>query len=162
MFKSAYVATYLKWGIISAIAFCIPMIIFVATNDYTKTWYLYIGNALFLVAVCFYMLQFSKMKHENASTQTMMAAGHITTIFGIILSVIVSAITLGFYGAFGDTTLDTAPSEVGNGVTQGMVFFVFMNATIGNFCGGSFSSIIVPYTAKRDQTKDKKSEVLNN
>lgn len=162
MFKSQYVATYITWGIISAIAFCIPMLIFVAANDYTHTWYLYAGNALFLVVICLYMLKFSKMKNENASTQTMMAAGHITTIFGIVLSCIVSAIALAFYGVLGNNTLNDSPAEVGNGATHGMVFIVFMNATIGNFCGGSFSSIIVPYTAKRDQTKDKKSEVLNN
>jgi predicted ABC-type exoprotein transport system permease subunit len=168
MFKKEYILSYIKWGIISAIAFCIPMIIFVNSGDYQNTWLLFLGNGLFLVAIAAYMLSFNKMKGGDASTQTQMAAGHIATIAGIIISCIVAAIAIAvfipdvFSPGLADNALENAPAQTGTGKTHGLIFFVFMNATIGNLCGGSFVSLILPYTAKRDQTKDRKSEVLNN
>lgn len=126
------------------------------------------GNGLFLVAIAAYMLSFNKMKGGDASTQTQMAAGHIATAMGIVISCIVSAIVIAilipevFSTSVPDKTLEDAPAQTGTGDTHGLVFFVFMCAIIGNVCGGSFASIILPYTAKRNQTKDRKSEVLNN
>jgi len=161
MFKKEYLAAYIKWGIIAAIVFCIPMIMFVKSAEFSSTYLLYIGNVLFLVAIAIYMLSFNKKKGENASTQTMNAAGHIATFFGIIISCIVAAIVLSVFMP-GETILQDAPAQTGNGDTHGLVFMVFMNAIIGNLVGGSFVSIILPYTARKNQTKDKKSEVLNN
>ena len=168
MFKREYLSSYIKWGIIAAICFCIPLIIFIRSNEYTATWWLYVGNALFLVAIAVYMLQFNKMQNENASTQTMIAAGHIATAMGIILSCIVAAIALSiffpdiFSSGKSDAAMTDAPAQMGTGKTNGLVFAVFMNAIIGNLCGGSFASVMIPYTARKNQTKDRKSEVLNN
>lgn len=168
MFKKEYLFSYIKWGVISAIAFCIPMIIFISSADYSATWWLFAGNVLFLVTIAWYMIEFNKSKGENASTQTMVSAGHIATILGIVISCIVALIALPifipdiFSSGISDKALEDAPSQSGTGKTHGLVFFVFMNAIVGNVSGGSFSSIIVPYTARKNQTKDKKSEVLNN
>ncbi|MDB5247550.1 MAG: hypothetical protein JWQ40_1944 [Segetibacter sp.] len=168
MFKKEYLASYIKWGVISAIAFCIPMIIFISSNQYSSTWWLFVGNGLFLVAIALYMLELNKSKGENASTQTMVAAGHVATVVGIIISCIVAFIVLSvmapdiFSSGQSDKVMEDAPAQTGTGSTHGLVFFVFMNAIIGNVCGGSFSSIMVPYTARKNQTKDRKSEVLNN
>lgn len=168
MFKKEYLASYIKWGILSAIAFCVPMIIFVNSEAYRSTWLLFIGNVLFLVVIAAYMLSFNKMKGGDASTQTQMAAGHIATAIGIIISCIVAAIAIAifipdvFNSGLSDKAISDAPAQTGTGKTHGLVFFVFMNAIIGNICGGSFASIILPYAAKRNQTKDRKSEVLNN
>jgi len=168
MFKKEYLFSYIKWGILAAIAFCIPMILFIKSDDYTATWWLYLGNVLFLVISAIHMLVFNKNQNENASTQTMMAAGHITTLMGIVISCIVAVIALMifipdiFNSGISAKVMEDAPSQTGTGKTHGLVLFVFMNAIIGNFCGGSFSSILIPYSARKNQTKDKKSEVVNN
>lgn len=168
MFRKEYLASYIKWGIISAIAFCIPMVYFIYSAQYSETWWLYVGNVLFLIVIAAYMLQWNKSKGENASTQTMMAAGHIATVIGIVISCIVAVIVLTifipdiFSGGKADTVLEDAPSQTGTGKTNGLVFILFMNAIIGNVCGGSFSSILIPYSARKNQTKDRKSSVLNN
>jgi hypothetical protein len=168
MFKKAYLSSYIKWGVISAIAFCIPMFIFLNAKQYSETWWLFLGNGLFLVAIAIYMLQLNKMRGENDSTQNLVAAGHIATVIGIIISCVVAAIALPmfvpdiFSSGKSDSVLTDSPSQMGTGKTNGLVFILFMNATIGNVCGGSFASIIVPYTARKNQTKDRKSEVLNN
>lgn len=114
------------------------------------------------------MLVFNKKKGEDASTQTMVAAGHITTATGIVISLIVAVIALFIFvpdllnSGQSDTVLQNAPSQTGTGKTHGMVFMLFMNTIIGNLVAGSVPSILLSYTAKKDQTKDRKSEVLNN
>jgi len=168
MFKKEYLASYIKWGIVSAIAFCIPMVIFLNAGKYISTWWLYVGNALFLVIIAAYMISFNKSKGENASTQTMMTAGHIATVIGILISCIVAAILLPvfipdiFSSVKSNNVLSDAPAETGTGKTNGLVFILFMNAIIGNLCAGSFSSLLIPYSARKNQTKDRRSEVLNN
>lgn len=163
MFKKEYLSNYVKYGTISAVLYCIPLVMFVTGANYHKTWLLFLGNFLFLIGILAYLLSFSKVKNENASTQTMTTAGHLTTVFGIILSCIVAVMAVLFFSpANTGDVMSAAPAQTGDGATHGLVFFVFMSAIIGNFCGGSFISIIIPYTAKRNQTKDKKSEVLNN
>lgn len=144
------------------------MIIFISSASYRDTWWLYVGNVLFLFGIVFFMLRFNKKKGEDASTQTMVAAGHITTALGIIISLIVAVIAIVifipdiFNSGQSDTVLASAPSQTGTGKTHGMIFMLFMNAIMGNLVAGSFPSIILSYTAKKDQTKDRKSEVLNN
>jgi len=168
MFKKEYFSYYLTYGILAAILFCIPMIIFISSANFSSTWWLYVGNILFLLAIVFFMLKFSRRKGEDPSTQTMVAAGHITTITGIVISLIVAIIALFifvpdlFASGQSDTVLENAPSQTGTGKTHGLVFILLMNTIIGNLVAGSFPSIILPYTSKRDQTKDRKSEVLNN
>lgn len=163
MFRKEYVSKYLTYGILAAVLFCLPMIYFVNSADYRKTWLLFLGNVFFLVVICVFLLSFNKMKFENTSTQNMVVAGHLTTLTGIVISCIVAAITIAFFSPSlsGDIMVD-APSQTGTGSTHGLIFFVFMNSIIGNLAGGSFASVIVPYTAKKNQTKDQKSEVVNN
>lgn len=167
MFKREYLGSYIKWGVIAAIAFCIPMLIFLYSGRYSETWWLFVGNGLFLAAIIIYMLQFNKARNENASTQTMVAAGHIATVIGVVVSCIVAAIGLAIFvhnGGSGqsDVAFADAPSQTGTGPTNGMIFILYMCATIGNICGGSFSSIMIPYAARKNQTKDRRSQVLNN
>lgn len=168
MFKKEYASQYLKFGALAAFLFCVPMVIFVASAKFANTYLLYVGNVLFLLSIVFFMLSFNKKKGEDTSTQTMIAAGHITTLTGIIFSVLVSIIAIivflpDVFGLSGtDRVLQNAPASTGTGDTHGMVFMLFMNSILGNLVAGSVPSILLSYTAKRDQTKDRKSEVLNN
>ncbi len=161
MFKKEYLVSYIKWGVVAAFIYCIFMISFIKSDTFGGTYLLYIGNVLFLVVIALYMLSFNKSKGENASTQTMTAAGHIATIIGIIISCIVAVIVVTVFLP-SDPVMENAPAGTGTGKTHGLIFMVFMNTVIGNLAGGSFASIILPFTARRNQTKDKKSEVLNN
>lgn len=168
MFKKELLISYIKTAVIATLFFSIPMIVFIKSANYNNSYWLFIGNFLFLFVIAFYVWSLNKKQGENASTQTMRARGHIATVFGIILSCIVAVIALFifipsiFNSGQSDTVLQNAPSQTGVGKTHGMVFLLFMNTIIGNFCGGSIASILLPITARKNQTKDNKSEVLNN
>lgn len=168
MFSKKYLASYFINGLLAAVAFCITVLFYLKTPEFQDTWLLFVGNALFLVVITIFILLFNKKNSENASTQNMNAAGHITTIVGVVLSCIISFVLLMLYvpDLFGsgtsDTVMENSPTSTSGGKTDGLVFMLFMCAIIGNFAAGSFASIIVPYTAKRNQKKDKHSDVLEN
>lgn len=168
MFQKKFLASYIKYGVAAAILYCITVIIFLKSADFTSTWWLFVGNALFLCAIVAHVLAFNRLRNENDSTQNLVAAGHIATVVGIILSCIITAILLFsfvpdiFSAGKSDTVLENAPAQTGSGKTNGLIFILAMNTIIGNFCGGSVASIIVPFTAIRNQMKDRKSKVLNN
>jgi hypothetical protein len=168
MFKKQYITSYLIYGLLAAIAFCIAAAFYLRTPEFRDTWLLFLGNALFLVVISVYILLVNRKNNENASTQNMNAAGHIVTIVGVLLSSIICFILLMlfvpdlFSAGATDTVLEDSPAQTRGGKTDGLVFMLFMNAIIGNFAAGSFASIILPYAAKRDQKKDKSSEVLEN
>jgi membrane protease YdiL (CAAX protease family) len=168
MFHKQNFKTYFTYALLAAIGFCIPVLFYLRSPEFIDTWLLFLGNALFLVIVSVFVLMFNKKRHENASTQNMNAAGHIVTFVGVVISALLSFILLMMYvpdifsSGTPDTVVENAPSQTRGGKTDGLVTMLFMNAVIGNFAAGSFAAIILPYTAKRNQTKDKRSEVLEN
>ncbi len=168
MFKKEYIASYLIFGLVSAIAFCIPVIFYLRTPEFKDTWLLFLGNALFLFVIAVYILLINKKNNENASTQNMTAAGHIVSVVGVVISSIICFILLMlfvpdlFSAGTSDTVMEDSPATISGGRTDGLVFMLFMNAIIGNFAAGSIASITIPYTARSNQKKDKHSKVLEN
>jgi hypothetical protein len=51
--------------------------------------------------------------------------------------------------------LKHAPANTVEDKTQGLLFILFVNAVIGTFSAGSFTSIVTAYTIKREQRGDK-------
>ena len=94
------------------------------------------------------------------------AAGHITTIVGVFLTCIVALLLLMHYvpdlfeNGISPKLLLKSPAQTSDGKTNGLIFITFMNATIGNIAAGSFVSVILPYSARRNQTKDKSPKGL--
>jgi hypothetical protein len=159
--KNGIVALYFKYSLACAILFCIPMFIFLSDQTYTKTWLLYLGNALFLVGVFVFMVFFNNRKNENASTQTMMVAGHTVTIMGMIIAFIIAFIAALVLvpSAFGmgasNNDLANAPQSMDRDVNDGLLFVLFADTILGNIAAGSFVSLITAYSYKRDQVRDK-------
>lgn len=167
MFKPHLLKSYFTYGLISAVLFCIPMLFFLRSGDFQDIYLLYVGNALFLFGILFYLLKYNKKRAENASTSSMLMAGHITTVVGVVLACVLTVLLMfvfvpGIFHSNPDTVLENAnPSQPGGERFKGLIFILFMDTIIGNFCTGSFVSLLIPYTIKKDQTKDKASEFLN-
>jgi hypothetical protein len=107
------------------------------------------------------ILIISKRARNNAATGSVMIAGHAITIFSVILICLITFITLLIYLPdlfhFGNTkeALTQAPANVVLDKTHGLMFILFVNAVLGTFSAGSFTTIILSYTAKREQRGDK-------
>jgi hypothetical protein len=91
----------------------------------------------------------------------MLAAGHITTVMGILIACLLSFILVlvfvpGFlHAGTANKIMTGAPASTVKGKTNGLAFMLFTDAIFGNVVAGSFASIMFPFVLKRDQTKEK-------
>jgi hypothetical protein len=152
---------YLIYGLVAALVYCVPVVIFLSNPDYSQGWLLYLGNLLFLFPIIAFLYAFNKKRSENAATITMLAAGHIATLGGVIIACVIAFLLLLFmvpgYLSGGETgkVLTGEPANITDDKTRGLSFMVFATAVIGNFAAGSFASIIFPFALKADQTREK-------
>lgn len=163
MFKKIHWKHYLPYAVAAAIVYCIPVAFYLNRANFGAAWLLYLGNFLFLIVIVAFLFSFNRRREENASTTSMLAAGHITTAMGIVISVVLCFILLLvfvpgiFHSGTTEKVLQNAPVNTVKDKTGGLSFTMFINAIIGNQCVGSFASFMFPYTLKRDQTKEKVS-----
>jgi hypothetical protein len=163
MFKRIHWKSYVPFGGIAAMAYCIPVIFFLRDANYTESWLLFVGNFLFLFPVMLSLFQFNKQRKQNASSVSMLAAGHITTITGILISCVLCFVLLLLFvpGLFQpgipEKVLTHSPANTIHGKTNGLGFMIFADGIFGNMSTGSFITIIYSFSLKGDQTKEKVS-----
>ncbi len=152
---------YLKCSIVCALLSSVPMIFYVRDAKFTETWLLYVGDGVFLFTLFLALMILSKKAGDNASTGYMLMAGHTITVMAIIVICIITFIVLLIYIPgllqIGTTNkiLKQAPVNTVEDKTRGLLFILFVNAVIGTFSAGSFTSVVTAYTIKREQRGDK-------
>ena len=149
-------------GLIAATVFSIPVYLYIRDNTYTDSWLLYIGSFLFMIVIWVHTIRENKLRRENESTVALVFISHMATVAGIIFSVIFSFLLLSLFvpgyldRGSADQLLREEPANITKDKTGGLSFAIFMAATVINFSVGSFSGIILPFYAKRNQTRDPK------
>ncbi|MBV9988384.1 MAG: hypothetical protein JO301_11955 [Chitinophagaceae bacterium] len=161
LLNKRHVTQYLTYGALAALGYLAGALVFIIHNNFDYTWWLYVGNVLFMFFIFLYARALTVKKEDKLSAMTMLMAGHSATITGIVLACVLTLISLfviqpGIVTSAPAQPLAEAPAQVvpDKGGT-GIAFMIFINATIVNFCIGSFISLISSYAIKRNQTKDK-------
>ena len=162
MFKKVNWIATLSAGLIGALAFSIPMFIFVRFSNYRQSWLLYLGSFLFMIVMWIHTTRESKKKANNENTVALTFASHMATIAGVIISFLISLLVLwifapGFFANHEAANLENAPANIGATKNDGLGLTVFLTATVVNFSVGSFVGIILPFYLKRNQTRDNKA-----
>ena len=157
---------YIKYAVISAIFFCACVLFYCRDATFSETWLLFAGNLVFLIVISASLFSFNKQRRNNASTVSMLAAGHITTLSAIVICCLTCFIILlifapGFLGK-PHKLLQDEPVNIVRGKTNGLVFIIYMSATIGNFVAGSSASILFSFTLKSNQTKEIETSELSD
>lgn len=158
--RSRYWKHYIKYGSLAAIVYSIAVSFFCRDASFKETWLLFAGNLGYMIIIAASLFSFNRQNRDNAGTVPMLAAGHITTIAGIIIACLLCFILLLIYvpGFIESGTpsklMQDEPVNIVRGKTNGLVFMVFMSATMGNFVAGFAASIIFSFTLKRNQTKE--------
>lgn len=162
MFKHpAILLGYFKYSVLPAIIASVPVLFFIKDASYSQTWLLYLGDAIFLFSMIVIIVMLSKRSGYNAATGSLLIAGHAITVFAIVLICLITFLLLLFFvpGLLhtGNTQkeLMNTPTNTVYDKTHGMMFILFVNAVVGTFAAGSFASLIMSYTTKREQRGDK-------
>jgi hypothetical protein len=165
MFKNRLFRVYFLFGLFAAITYCIPAFVFIQKAVYTESWILYVGNFLFMIVIGFFLFYVSGLKDNNSSTLSLIAAGEKTVIIGIIAAGTLSFVLLLLlvHGLLATGTpgkvLSGEPANTISDRTNGLDFMLIVNAIIGNFVTGSFASVVLPPSLKRNQKTEKGTPV---
>ena len=156
MLKNHSIKSYLVYSAIAALLYSVAAYILIRNETFDSSWILYIGNALFGCCIVTFIVLYNKKRKENASTGTMITAGHITTVMGVIIACIITLLLFflvhGVQHSIQQTdVLNDTPPQMESGKRHQFLLALFMNAVIGNISVGSFVSLIVSYAVKRDQ-----------
>jgi formate/nitrite transporter FocA (FNT family) len=159
MFKNHPIKSYLLYSVIAAVAYFIVVCIYLRYPYFSSIWMLFVGNILFAIVIAIFIWMYNRTRRENANTSLMVAAGHITTVMGILIACALILLTYLLFPHLingvpkGNTAFAQAPPQM-EGRGDSFIFNIFMDAIIGNISAGSFISIILPYTAKRNQKQE--------
>lgn len=159
MLKKVNLVSSLRAGALAALLFCVTAFIYIQSADYTLSWILYVGSFLFLIVIWVHTMQENRKRKENESTVSLVFASHVTTIIGVFISCAICFILLavmipGYFSSDADKVLTSEPGNTIIDRTEGLSSHVFIAATLVNFSVGSFAGIILPFYAKRNQTRD--------
>lgn len=140
----------------AAIAYMLVLVFFFSYPDFKQIWTLYVGNFLFGIIVAIYLVKYNNKRNESASVYSMIKAGHVITLMGIVISCLAIALMLLFAKVTfqsGELSgkLASAPSQMKGEKTNGLLFILFADAIIGNIAAGSFVSLLFPFSLTRLQ-----------
>ena len=158
--KSGSKSFYAFSAIITAVLSSLPMLYFIRTSRYQDIWILWIGDAIFLIAMIVITYYLNKNKSANATTGSMLIAGHTitaiaTVLLCIILFVAVSISDPSIYSSSQSNVISNEPATLAGDKNDGIFLILFAHAVLVTFGAGSFASLVTSYTVKSNQTKDK-------
>ena len=133
-----------RFGIVSAILYCIPVIFFLKDRRFSDSWLLYLGSALFLLCVFVFGIMYGG---KNANSKKAYD-GFVVTILGVIFScllllILTFILTPDVFGiGSSDDVLQHTPAAISKKGEHGILFMMLANALIINFCAGVFAVIM--------------------
>jgi len=156
MFKNHPIKSYLAYSVAAALLYSIFGYQFIRNQTFNSSWILYIGNAVFGCCIALFVILFNKKRKENARTATIIAAGNIVTVLGVIIACVISLFLFLFMSDVSHPlqqadVLNNAPPQMESGKRNQFMLSLFMNAIIGNASVGFFISLIISYAARHDQ-----------
>jgi hypothetical protein len=150
--------TYIPKALIAAAVYCIAVVIFLSHENYQSIWILFVGNVLYMlsIALIVYLTYHAHLFKESPVTSAI--SGHILSLTGAALSVILSLLLYFLYdlvirGSQGETLQD-APAAFSGNSTHGMVFVLVILAAFGNTVAGFFAALFTSFDASKKQANN--------
>jgi len=143
-----------RFGIISSVLYCIPVIFFLKDQRYTDTWLLYLGSAIFLVCIFIFGIVYGGKMNNGTSKKY---NGFAVTTLGVIFScILILLLTLIFApGIFdigsGHDVLMQTPAAISKNNGHSLLFIMLADAIIVNFSAGAFATVMA-----RSKNEEKK------
>ena len=148
-----FLKTYVPRALIAACVYCIVVVIFLTKASYQSIWILFLGNVLYLFSMAIIIYRTYRAQKFEGSPVTSAISGHILSITGAAISVILSLILyllfyIGIDGTKGES-LQHAPAEMAANATHGMLFVLVMVAAFGNTIAGFFAALFTSFDASK-------------
>ena len=161
IFDRRHKREYLLFGFMAAIAYILPVLWFLYRNRYENLYYLFIGCALFMAVIFSYAYKLIYRPYDKKRAVSMLIAGGIASVVGVIISVILVIIVFLFFFPHlfsvmpADKVMQDSPAQLDQNRPTGLLVMIIATAVLGNFGVGAFISVVTAYAGKRDQRGDK-------
>lgn len=162
MFTKDFFKRYLLRGFIAAAVYCITVVIFLSKETFQSVWILFLGCALYMAAVATIVYLSNRSHKFTDSPLTSTISGHVLSLTGATLSVILSLILyLVFYAgasAKGATeTLQHTPAGMPHNTTHGILFVILVVAALGNTVTGFFAALFTSFGSSQSRPNEQAS-----
>ncbi|SRR5260221_10967846 len=157
VFNKQHITEYFTYGFIAAVAYIIPVLFFLKHNEYQNFYYLYIGNGLFMVVIFSYAYRLVYHPYDKKRAVTMLIAGNMATLAGIIISLVFDTLSILFFfpGLVSSLPIDKivegAPGTIQLKHPGGLLSMIAIDAVIGNGGMGALISVVTAYAGKLNQ-----------
>lgn len=168
IFNRQHFKEYLAYGLIAAVLYTLSVIYFLSTNDYENFYVLFIGSAAFMFVVFSYAYKLTYRPYDKKRAVSMLIAGSITTLIGVIASVILVIIAFLFFHPrlFStvpvDHIMENSPDSIQPNKASGLLLMIMAITVMVNAGVGAVISVITAYAGKQDQTEDKPASLETN
>jgi len=155
---------YIKYPLLAALLYSIPLLIFLFNTAYQNVWILYIGNILFCGMVLWSLIHFNHKVRDEASVPSMFMVGLKITLHGLLMASVLCFILLGIrYYLFTvhpaanpeNKLLEQSPSQAGNDTSGELLSTLFTNTVVINAVLGGLIAGLGATVAKKNQRTEK-------
>jgi hypothetical protein len=150
--------TYIPRAVIAAAVYCITVVIFLSHENYQSIWILFLGNVLYMLSIIVIVYLSYRANSFKQSPLTSAISGHILSLTGAALSVILSLLLYLLYDLIirssQGETLQNAPAGFSSNSTHGMLFILVILAAFGNSVAGFFGALFTSFDASKKQAND--------
>ncbi len=163
MFSKDFIKNYLVRGLIAAIVYSVTVVIFLTQQRFQSIWLLFLGNALFMLAVATLVYLHNRQNKFSDSPVTSAISGHVLSFTGATLSVILSLL---LYALFATGVVDGEKGEILKQVpaqmresssNHGMLFVLIVVAALGNTITGFFAAIFSSFGSSNNKMSENRS-----
>jgi hypothetical protein len=162
MFNRPVIKIYLIFAIAAALFYCVPVYFFILAADYTKSWFLYLGNFSFMILIGVFLFYISRYRQSDPGMMGFIILGEKQVLRSTALALLLSFILLVILipGLFekvpAGRIIINKPANTIHDKTNGLVFMVIANAAICNFITGSFAIWILSASLNNKSRKGEK------
>ncbi|MEP6674792.1 MAG: hypothetical protein ABJA78_06545 [Ferruginibacter sp.] len=159
VFDRQHIREYFVYGSIAAVLYMIPVWFFLADAEYKNLYYLFIGIALFMLTILCYAYKLVYRPYERKRSVAMLTAGHLATISGIAIALLLVLISVLIFFPHlsiplpADSILKGAPATLQPHRPSGLLFMLLAVTAIGNAGVGSFISVATSYAGRRGRSE---------
>ena len=154
----------IRFSIVAALVYCIPVFFFIRQMAYEETFILYIGNFLFAAVIAIFISWFYKKHESSIGTVRLVVIGGKAAVAGIVAACLFILLLLIIMqpGVFSATPspasiLKDAPGQI-SGKNQGFGKILFLNAILANAGASFFISLLVPFSVMKNLYPDEREK----
>lgn len=158
VFDADHLKDYALFGTLAGIFFAMTVWFFLYNADYTQTWIMFIGSAFFMFVIMLFVIKLHSQDYSEEGAKSIVYAGHLSMISGIIVSVILCLYLTDSYK--GQVLARQHISLRVFNVNSLDFFRLFLPGIFVAFLAGSFISLMMGYASKWIQPKRTVAEDL--